>query len=249
MSDLVISVERLPAYGAMLVHPAGPLTWRNRHHLRLEVLKCFAECPTAVILDLSDTTLVDRVAAAMFVALNREAAAGPGITVLICGAAGDLARRLSALEPRRPLYPGRAAAVRAIGGAPEVVDWVDRRLPPEPESTSVAGCLIADACAAWRLPHMIHPARQVMFELVQAAYRCPPETLHVIASLREPQLVLSVRSRIPGPHGPDCAAIPGRTPVRDAGTGLVERPPVAFSRHRLTASGHIGWAWLGTGTA
>lgn len=58
---------------------SGVLTKSNRHHLHIAVLKCLTECPSAIIVDLTGLDLRDPVAAAVFVALRRRAAAGPGI--------------------------------------------------------------------------------------------------------------------------------------------------------------------------
>jgi hypothetical protein len=53
--------------------------------LRRAVQKCLVETPTAVIVDVTGMRLVDRVAAAAFVALRYDAAdSGPGVRLLIC---------------------------------------------------------------------------------------------------------------------------------------------------------------------
>jgi anti-anti-sigma regulatory factor len=247
MSDLEIAVEALPDQGAALVYPVGLLTMRNRRRLRTAVLKCLADCPTAVVLDLSDCSLVDQLAAAVFVAIRREAAAGPAINVLLCGASGAMAERIKALDPVQPMYATRDDAIDAIGRAPVVAAWRRQRFPVAPESTSLAGCMVADACADWQLPDLIHPARSVMFELVHAAYVCSPEELRIIVSQRPGSLLLSVRSHVPAGHWDDCAL--DREPQRGSET-LTKTQPVTVNYYRtVILSDHLNWAHLSVETA
>jgi hypothetical protein len=237
VDDLVINVEPMLDRRAMLVRPVGLLTRRNRHHLRAAVLKCLAECPTAVVIDRVDLELVDGIAAAVFVALSREAAVGPGINLLQCRAGGFLARRLRELDPWQPRYPTLVEAIDAIDDAQAVRNWLYRQLPPGPESESIAGCLVADACAAWNVPHLIHDMRAVMYDLLRDAYRCPTTELHVIVSQRASNLLFSVRSHITR-HRVDCKAeLESRRrpdPFDAAGA--------AAYHHTVTVSDHIGWA-------
>jgi anti-anti-sigma regulatory factor len=247
MSDLEIAVEALPGQGAVLVYPVGLLTMRNRRRLRTAVLKCLAECPTAVVVDLSDCELVDQLAAAVFVAVRREAAAGPVINVLLCGATGSMAERIKALDPGQPVYPTRHEAVLAIDRAPVVADWRRERFPVAPESTSLAGCLVADACADWNLADLIHPARSVMFELVHAAYVCSPEELRIIVSQRPGGLLLSVRSHVPAGHWDDCAL--DREPQRGGAKLPTTRTATVTYYRTVIVSDHLNWAYLSFGMA
>jgi anti-anti-sigma regulatory factor len=238
MNDLQIAVVSVPQQGALLVHPVGSLTMRNRRHLRSAVLKCLAECPTAVVIDLSDCELTDLLAAAVFVAVRLEAAAGPGINVLLCGATGALADRIEALDPGQLTYRTRDEAVHAIDQGLPVATWRRARFPSAPESTSLAGCLVADACIDWRLPDLIHPARAVMFNLIHDAFVCSPNELRVIVSQRPAGLVLSVRSHIPAGHWDDCAL--DRQPQHRT-TTLATTQKVTYYR-TVIATDHLNWA-------
>jgi anti-anti-sigma regulatory factor len=217
----------------------------NRHRLRSAVLKCLAECPTAVVVDLSDCELADRLAAAVFVAVRREAAAGPAINVLLCGATGAMAERIEALDPGQSAEQTRQEAIDAIDRGLAVATWRRERFSAAPEATSLAGCLVADACIDWNLPDLIHPARAVMFDLVHDAYVCTPTELRVIVSQRPSGLVLSVRSHTPAGHWDDCAL--DREPKH--------RTTFLATAHRATyyrtviASDHLNWALVSIGTA
>jgi hypothetical protein len=226
------------------VRPVGLLTRKNRHHLRAVVLKCLAECPTAIVIDLAELDVVDGIAVAVFVAVGREAAAGPGISVLLCRPGGLLARRLRALDPWQPHYPTVAAAIDAVEHGPAAPNWLYRRLPPEPEAASLAGCLVADACAAWQLSPLIHLARNVMYGLLCDAYRCPTVELHVVVSQRRSGLLLGVRSRI-AKHRPGCST--GSDAHRHADSSGAAH--TATYHHTVSTSDHIGWALMPVVTA
>jgi hypothetical protein len=218
---------------------------RNRRRLRSAVLKCLADCPTAVLVDLSDCHLADQLAAAVFVTVRREAAVGPAINVLLCGASGDLRDRIMALDPSQPSYQTRREAIDAIRGGPVVGSWRRQRLPVAPESTSLAGCLVADACIDWNLPDLIHPARAVMFDLVRAAYVCSPVELRVIVAQRLNGLLLSVRSHVLAGHWSDCEL--DREPQRR--TAVLPTAQTVTYYETVIASDHLNWALIATGTA
>jgi anti-anti-sigma regulatory factor len=245
MTPLQISVESIPDHGALLVHPVGSLTLHNRHRLRSAVLKCLADCPTAVVVDLSDCEFADRLAAAVFVAIRREAAAGPAINVLLCGASGTMAERIEALDPGQSADQTRPEAIGAIDRGLAVATWRRARFPVAPESTSLAGCLVADACTDWNLPDLLHPARAVMFDLVHDAYVCSPTELRVIVSRRPAGLVLSVRSHTPDGHWDDCAL--DRQPQHRTAT-LASTRKVTYYR-TVIASDHLNWALVSAGPA
>ena len=245
MHELAIDMEPVPDHRVCLVRPVGVLTRRNRHRLRAVVLKCLAECPAAVVVDLTEVELVDGIAAAIFVALSREAATGPGISVLLCGARGFLARRLKALDPRQPQYPTVADAIDAIDRGHAVRNWIYKRLPAEPESASIAGCLVADACVAWQMPQFIYATRTVTFGLMRDAYRCPVTELHLVMSQRAEALLLSIRSRTTE-HFPDCVE-ERESPVTAASrVAAGSAGSAATYHHTITSSDHIGWALLPT---
>jgi anti-anti-sigma regulatory factor len=241
MDILILSVVPLVAHDAMLVRPRGALTCRNHQQLHGTVLNCLMDSPTAVIVDLSETDVVDPVAAEVIPTLRREAAAGPGVNLLVCGADPVLTERLHALDPDQPLYPTPAEAIDVIHDRVPATDWVHRRLPPEPASFSVAGCVVADTCSTWRLPHLIHPARAVVFDLLQCLDQCPAAAVHVIASRIPDQLRLSTYTELDNGHQPGCH------PDRHANAQIVTVGAYTVIRHTMTtATRHLSWAALPT---
>jgi anti-anti-sigma regulatory factor len=116
VTELIIEVERAVEHDAYLVRASGWLGAWNRHDLRLAVQKCLVDLPAAVILDLGGLRLLDRLAAAVFVALRYDAVnSGPGIRVLMCGLDDEgLRQRNGRLLPEQGIMrPNRARSNRA----------------------------------------------------------------------------------------------------------------------------------------
>jgi hypothetical protein len=239
MRELLIDVEPRLHPRTSIIRPTGLLTQANRHQLRTAVLTSLAECPTAVVIDAAGVELVDGIAGAVFMAVGREAAAGPGINVLLCRLDGLLARSLMALDPWQMHYPTVAQAVNTIDRGPAVRNWIYRQLPPGPEAESHAGCLVADACTAWKLSPLVYLVRDVMYGLLRDAYRCPTVELHVTMSQRRTGLLLSVRSRI-ARHRPECPAELEAHRHAESFTGA----HIATYHHTASTSDHIGWAHI-----
>jgi anti-anti-sigma regulatory factor len=232
MTDLLIDVERLPELGAFAVCARGPLTAWNRHELRRTVFKCLAEVPAAIIVDLHGVYLVDRIAAAAFVAMRRMAAnTGPGVSILLSGVDDVLlAQRVRALDRTQPIFQDLFDAVTAVREGPVGARWLWRRLSSGLQAPIEAGVLIAETCRTWGLSHLVFPARSTLFDLSLVARRCPEGQMRLAALYENNRLVLSIRT----------PAALDRTP-----TCVRHRPPRGY-RHRATASGHILWTTLST---
>ncbi|GIE30470.1 hypothetical protein Ait01nite_035150 [Actinoplanes italicus] len=119
-------------------------------------------------------------------------------------------------------------------------------LAPEPEATSLAGTLVADACLAWRLVELLHPARRVMAELVLNAVEHARTGLVVTVTRCDGGLRLAVadgdprlpRLRAPGP-------VDGGAPFDVRGHGLQAVQAVAAAwGAEPTESGKVVWAEL-----
>jgi anti-anti-sigma regulatory factor len=231
MTELQIDVEQLPEHSAVVVRAVGPLTTWNRHHLRRTVLKCLTDIPAAVIVDLSDVHLVDRVAGAAFVALRREGSrTGPGINLFLCGVRDQLlAQRIRSVDRTQPMYATLDDAVAAIYDAPTIARWLHHRLPDGLHAPIEAGVTIAEACSAWRLSHLAFPARAAVFDLYLIARRCPGGRLTLAAIYDDHHLLISVRTP------PDTGA--------GACTRLKAPPGV---HHKAGPTGHIVWTALPT---
>jgi anti-anti-sigma regulatory factor len=233
MTELSINVEQLPEHGAFVVRAVGPLTAWNRHFLRRAVLKCLPDMPSAVIVDLTGVHLVDRIAAAAFVAMRREAArTGPGINLLLCGVVDQLlAQRIRTLDRTQGIYATVDGAIVAIYEGPPVARWIYRPLPGGLLAAVEAGVTIVDACSSWGLSHLAYPARTAVFDLYLLARRCPPGRQSLAATCDDIHLLMSVRT----------------IPTTDGPLACVRRRPSQGFQHKAGPTGHIVWTALPVG--
>src|SRR5690349_3965614 len=114
MSELKCRVQRGPDVTTIFV--AGLLSLRTAPSVRSTVLRCLADCPAAVIVDLSDMMSESDVPLTIFPAMKRRAAQWPGIPVLVCAPTPAVEQRLSrAFGLHLAIYATRAQAVAALG--------------------------------------------------------------------------------------------------------------------------------------
>src|SRR5438034_11368746 len=94
---------------------SGPLTLDRTTDLRGVLLRCLAECPTAVIVDLSGATVDSDLPLTVFPAVARHASRWPGVPVLLAVPPGPLADRLGRRRHRYlPVFPDRTAAAASL---------------------------------------------------------------------------------------------------------------------------------------
>lgn len=117
-------------------------------------------------------------------------------------------------------------------------------LAPGPDAASLAGTLVADACRAWRLPELLHPARRVMSELVLNAVEHAGTELVVTISRHGDGLHLAVADgdpRLPRLRAP--ARVRRDAPLDERGRGLrvVQAAATGWGVER-TPTGKVVWA-------
>jgi anti-anti-sigma regulatory factor len=230
MTELELEVQQLPTLGVALIRVAGPLTALNRHHLRRAVLRALTDIPSAIIVDLTKAHLVDRIAAATFVALRREATrTGPGVGLLMSGVRDQLLmQRIRALDRTQPVFTTSDEAIAGLDDGPGAERWLYHRLPPGVEAPVDAGVTIANACTGWGLSHLAFPARAAVFDLYLVAHRCPSGRFALTANCDGGYLLVCIRT----PHEPDGVGACARL-----------RPPPGY-HHKAGRTGHIVWTAL-----
>jgi hypothetical protein len=129
-------------------------------------------------------------------------------------------------------------------GTPGEAPYLTVALAPEPDAASLARTLVADACLAWRLPELLHPARRVMSELILNAVEHAGTDVVVTITRRGNRLHLAVsdgdprlpRLRVPAP-------VRRGAPLDERGRGLqvVQAAATGWGTVR-TPTGKIVWA-------
>jgi len=234
----------------VLVGVRGRWDWQLFLAVRTAVRKCLVEHPSALILDLRALDDVTGSSASLWFA-SRSAADGmqPPVRMALCvPPEAPLALRLRRLGAKRflPIFATVTQARTAVAERLAVPERLRLRLPASPESASLAGVLVADACRAWELPQLLHRARLVMFELVTNAVEHAGTDMLVTVTRRDEGLHLMVRDgsvvlprRLPVAPGPAGA----RSDERGEGLQVVEALARAWgARPTDDGTGKVVWA-------
>lgn len=229
--------------GHALVRLSGALSLGSAPTVRTGLLKCLAEQPDAVIVDVSALVVEDPLALSVFTAVARQAAMWPGTPVLLCAPAPRTAALLTAggYGPL-PIYPSvRAACATTTGrsGMPSLSD----ELLPVTGACRQARDLLTEACVRWDVPHLIAPASIIASELVANVIAHAHTSMTVRVTMPRRHLHIAVRD--------GSTAVP--EPVTDApltatgGRGLLLVATLAQRWGSLpTSGGKVVWAILPT---
>jgi hypothetical protein len=209
---------------------------------------CLAEQPAAIIVDLHGLGDLDAASTIVWLAASRAASTlqPPVQLVLSLPPTRQLASHLRRQGAVRflPIYATMKRARLAVAARlPSMTRLHLSRLPPKPGSAGVAADAVAVACAAWGLPPLAEPGRQIMTELVTNAIACSGTDMAVTMSLRGTGLHLAVYDsdeRLPGPLDP---AVPGAADGHYPGLPVVESQASAWGA-MPTRHGKVVWAIL-----
>lgn len=167
-APLAWTVERRD--GLAVVGLRGGLDLRGTSRLRLDLLKCLADQPRALLVDMSAMELREPTALAVFTAVTSQAARWPGTPVLLCG---PTPRTRQLLERRRygrlSLHPSLRDGLRAVNTGTAATAAVSDQLLPVAGAVRFARDLATGACLSWDLPELIGPVSLVVSELVSNA--------------------------------------------------------------------------------
>jgi anti-anti-sigma regulatory factor len=175
----------------MIVTLRGDLALSGTVGLHTRLLKCLAEQPVSLLIDLSGLAVVENTALSVFTAVVRQAALWPGTPVLLCAATTSVTAQLAGGGyGRLSLYKSLGDGLLLAGADPPLV--IDE-LMPEPDAPRHARRLVDEACAQWSLPDLAGPASLVASELVTNAveHAATPMTLRI--SRRDRYVHLAVR--------------------------------------------------------
>ncbi|MFG1777958.1 ATP-binding protein [Micromonospora sp. NPDC049051] len=153
---------------------------------------CLANQPDALVVDLADITVRDRLALAVFAAAARRAADWPAVPVVLCAPPAEAATWLAQSTACR-LVPVRRdcdEATRVANAA--ATPRLRVRLEPVAGACRRARELVTDACARWNLPEVAGPASLVLSELVGNVVRHAGTPMQVTLTLRRPYLHVAV---------------------------------------------------------
>jgi anti-anti-sigma regulatory factor len=180
--------------GRFVVRVRGTLDLTSASRLRVALLKCLAEQPEALLVDISAMRVAARTALSVFTAVVRQAAMWPGTPVVLCAPTAESALLFSrGRYGRLPVAPSVAAGEAVLSDARRAIPSISDHLPPIPGASRHARGLVTEACARWELPHLVGPACVVISELVTNAVQHAGTTMTVRLALRGRHLHIAVR--------------------------------------------------------
>ena len=211
--------------------------------LRVSLMKCLAEQPGALLVDLAGLTVSEPLALAVFAAVQRQAARWPGTPVLLCAGRPQMHSLLNAGALHRlPRFPTLDAGRRHAGSARQVLPSVSEELLPISGAARHARNVTTEACLRWDLPQLVAPASLVASELVSNVVDHAHTMMTLRLSLRSRFLNIAVRDG--SPVEPEVSAGPP-APDGPGGRGLLLVRATAKSWGWLpTDGGKVVWAAL-----
>jgi anti-anti-sigma regulatory factor len=227
----------------LLVVLTGDLHTSDVVPIRERLLKCLAEQPGALLLDLAELTVADPLALSVFTAVSRQAARWPGTPVLLCAPRPDIRTLLrGAAYHRLPLFGSTAAARRHIGQENRTLPSISDDLLPISGAARQARNVATDACLRWDLPDLVAPACLITSELVSNVVDHAHTMMTLRLSLRDRYVNITVRDG--SPDEPRLLEDP-RPDGLGGGRGLLLVNAVAHSWGWLpTDDGKVVWAAL-----
>ncbi len=224
----------------------GPLTLDGVARVRGILLKCLADCPTAMIVDLTGLTVDSDLPLTVFAAVARHARAWPGVApMLLCARPGPVADRFARWRLGRflPIHAGPEQAAAALDAPAEALPAIRVELPYGPEAQPEARRLVGDACLVWELPHLREPAELIAVELAGNAVRHGAPPVGLVAAARTTYLHIVARDASSEQPRTVDPGVPDRMSTAGQGLRLVDAVATAWGCLR-TAGGKAVWATL-----
>jgi anti-sigma regulatory factor (Ser/Thr protein kinase) len=191
---------------------------------RTMVHKSLADYPAGLIVDLTELDDPAGASAPLWLTARQTGEAmQPRVRLLLClGQDTVLADRLHRLGARwfLPIFASVAQARAVLAGTPVLTAWSQLRLRPDPVSASMARMLVADACGAWALPHLLFDGQLVVSELVTNAVEHASTELLLTVARRGCGLYLAVRDGSPDRPALVASASAGAESTDEHGRGL-----------------------------
>jgi hypothetical protein len=191
---VTLLVDQEPS-GIAIVRRDGEMNEGDRSELRKVVYKLIAQCPAAIIIDLTACGRVPPLIQMTLLAMAVEAAREPATPLLLCAPDAEVARSLALNGPMMRVYPGVVEARRSLVAGPHGNVWIQQRLGRTARAADIATEHLWKTCSQWQIPWMQAPASSVAYDLVRMARG--PFDLHMTVSLRpERHLLINVRNYV-----------------------------------------------------
>lgn len=245
MTGFPLTVDVAHRGHATIVRLSGEIGLRTVEQLRSALLKCLADQPSGLVVELDGVTVGAPMALSTFGTLARRAAEWPGILLVLAVSAGPVRELLrhTALDRVVPTFAGVAEAVRALGTIPEH-QRASVQLPPDVGSAARARRFVNDTCGDWQLHGLREDACLVASELVENAVQHGRSAAELGLDLSRGVLTIAVRDAAPTP--PERRMV-GTAPTGGRGVFIVDVIARAWGYAPTWAGGKVVWAVLAGG--
>jgi anti-anti-sigma regulatory factor/anti-sigma regulatory factor (Ser/Thr protein kinase) len=245
MMGVALRCEVERSFPVAVVRLSGTLDVMSAFRARAVLVKCLADQPTALVVDLAELTVDDDLVLTLFDTINRRAAEWPGAAILLAGPPEQLAAamRRNGLDRRMSVFPSKAEAVEEARLRPLPLRIREIYLPARDAPAHARG-VAAQACEAWALPEFSGVVQVIVSELVANAVVHARTLLELSLTLRGRHLHISVRD------GDQQVVRPNDVVADDAenGRGLLVVGAMATCWGVIrTGDGKVVWATLRTG--
>jgi hypothetical protein len=227
--------------GGLVARLTGLLGRPDVAQVRLHLLKCLAEQPSVLLLDLADLVVTDALVLPVFIAVVRQAARWPGTPVLLCAPRPETARMLAAAAFRRlQVFDTLDAARDHLGNGGHGLPSITEDLLPLSGAARHGRNVATDACLRWDLPDLVAPASLICSELISNAIDHAGTMMQLKLSLGATYLFIAVRD---GSPAEPVATTPAPTARRGRGLRIIAA--TAHSWGSVPAvDGKVVWASL-----
>ena len=238
MDDLSWAIDR--EHPVLVLRLAGQLRLRTVPVVRGLLLKCLAECPAGVVVDLAGFTVSQPQLLAVFPAVLDKAAVWPGVPIVLAAPDENVSAILGGFAARTvPVRATVGEAIEAAGGSAPL-GRLRIHLPPTVAAAAEARRFTHDACAAWDLGAIADEAAVIVTELTDNAARHARTEFTLTLSYRGRYLHVAVHDRAPEP------ARKFRIPDPAEPAPVIQEPTLPGKGLRLVDAFATAWGTLPT---
>lgn len=226
----------------LVLRPVGELSAATYEMLRDGLLKCAAEEPAAIVVDLASMHATTRSLLTVFPTVLDRISNWPGVTLVLAAARQPLRALLdsSAVSRFVSTYRSVPEALESLAAAP------GRRrrnvhLPCDPASARLARHLIKQTCGEWGIPEMANDAMVVASELIDNMVQHARSEGRLRLELRRNMLTVAVADE---DARPPQLRVPGVRTAGGRGLVLVDKLSRNWGTAPQLSGGKVVWAVL-----
>jgi anti-anti-sigma regulatory factor len=185
---------------ATVTCPAGTLDMATYRPLRDALLRCAAEQPDALLVDVAELEMPSAHALTVFSSVASQVSAWPGIRVLLVATDAEQRAmlRVSSIQRFVAIHDSVPAAIAAMDDPP-VRSRAEIDLPPSGLSTRRARYFARMNCIRWQVPELITDTMTVVTSLVENTLLHTDSMAFLQMELRRGLLTIAVSDEDPRP--------------------------------------------------